>query len=1117
MYNYNCEIPNVVVAAVKSQGAIVKGELGGLCVEVMMDSGSSISLMMESFAKNYENRSTIKGLKLVSAAGEPIPVIGKVIAPITVGALCVDHNFVVVHSLITPVILGIDFLQKHGIVLDFTTMPVTIHNINPLIDHDIPPEAQPILDTARNTTRKVCAVASVTESNEDIIDNCAVPLFSTETTYDMPRSQDSDFTALLETHRKLFCDTPGKTNLTEHFIPTVGNPVKVPPRRIPANYRAEIEQQISSMLQQGIIEVSSSPWMAPAVFVRKKSGEIRLCVDYRELNKKTVKDAYPLPRPDEVQDRLRGSTIFSTFDLKSGYWQLPVHQDDQPKTAFCPGSGFGLFQFCRMPFGLSGAPGSFQRLMNNVCGDLPFVTTYLDDLLVHSMSKEEHLQHLHVMFQKMSAAGLTFRGSKCHIGLSQVTYLGHVFSAAGMGPDPHKVSAVRDWMTPTDQASLRSFLGLASYYRRYIPCFANLAAPLYHLTNKGVTFDWNSTCQSAFNNLKDALIQAPILKYPDFTPLAKPFHLYTDASATGIGAVLEQSSHVVAYVSRALSKAEQNYSVIQKECLALVYALKQFRHYLLGRPFKILTDHAPLQWLSAQKMEGLLARWALAIQEYEFTITYRRGHENGNADALSRRTYPDVQLIAATSQTPSLTETLHQQQLSDPTIQHLHTALSHASPTHAPPQSSEWRRSPLSRYKQLWPQLFLHDGIVCRQYAPNPNLPPVTVPIIPASQRSSLFKQYHDIPSAGHLGFEKTAAKLRQVGYWVGMLQDIAKYCRDCIVCQRTKPPIPMKAPLTSVPIGRPWEMVAVDILEVPLSLHNNRYLLVIQDYMTKWAEAIPLPNQTAACITNELVKVFSRYGIPDILHSDQGRNFESTILCQTLEAFGVTKSHTTAYHPAGDGLVERFNRSLLQMLRAYTQQHSDWEKYLHFVLYAYRTATHSSTGVSPFELMFGRCAHKPPLSNKMAHDVISYQDQLRAKLAHLYDFVELNNVEASHHQKRNFDQHAQSRTFSVGDTVWLSIPTAGKLDPKWEGEWVIQSVQSPVTYTIHDGRRTRTVHINRLRPRLQPVANTTITPTHLPQQTWQPPSVDHIVYSENICQPRYPTRVRRPPERYQP
>ena len=263
-------------------------------------------------------------------------------------------------------------------------------------------------------------------------------------------------------------------------------------------------------------------------------------------------------------------------------------------------------------------------------------------------------------------------------------------------------------------------------------------------------------------------------------------------------------------------------------------------------------------------MEGLLACWALAIQEYEFTITYRRGHENGNADALSRRTYPDVQLSAATLQAPSLTETLHQQQLSDPNIQQLHTALSHAFHTHAC-SSTKLGMAQIST-------LTLQTGIVCRQYAPNPRLPPVTVPIIPASQRSSLFKQYHDVPSAGHLGFEKTAAKLRQVGYWVGMLQDIAKYCRDCVICQCTKPPVPTKALLTSVPIGRPWEMVAVDILEVPLSLHNNRYLLVIQDYMTKWAEVIPLPNQTAASITNELVKVSSRYGIPDILHSDQRR-----------------------------------------------------------------------------------------------------------------------------------------------------------------------------------------------------------------------------------------------------
>ena len=227
-------------------------------------------------------------------------------------------------------------------------------------------------------------------------------------------------------------------------------------------------------------------------------------------------------------------------------------------------------------------------------------------------------------------------------------------------------------------------------------------------------------------------MQAPILKYPDFTPSANPFQLHTDASATGIGVILEQSAHVIAYASRALSKSEQNYSVIQKECLALVYALKQFPHYLFGRPYTILTDHAPLQWLSAQKMEGLLARWALATQEYEFNIQYKRGKDNGNADALSRKTYPDTQMVAATSQTPVLNEILCQQQATDPVIQQLYTALFHSNNKPAAPKGSKWHQPPVSQYRQLWPQLLLSNGIVCRQYAPTPSLPEVIVPIIPA-------------------------------------------------------------------------------------------------------------------------------------------------------------------------------------------------------------------------------------------------------------------------------------------------------------------------------------------------------------------------------------------------
>ena len=259
-----------------------------------------------------------------------------------------------------------------------------------------------------------------------------------------------------------------------HHIPTQGSPVHVPPRRIPAHYRETVEKQIHHMLEQGIIEESCNPWMAPAVFVPKKSGEIRLCIDYRELNKRTLKDAYPLPLVDEVQDRLSSCTIFSTLDLQSGYWQLPVHTEDIQKTAFCPGPGMGLYQFKRMPFGLTLAPGSFQRLMDKIMCGLPFVTTYIDDVLVHSKTEEQHKHHLQQVFQLPSDAGLTLRGYKCTLAMAQVTYLGHKFTQAGLTPDTSKIQAVREWPTPNNVSSVKQFLGLASYYRRYIPNFRPL-------------------------------------------------------------------------------------------------------------------------------------------------------------------------------------------------------------------------------------------------------------------------------------------------------------------------------------------------------------------------------------------------------------------------------------------------------------------------------------------------------------------------------------------------------------------------------------------------------------------------------------------------------------------
>ena len=381
----------------------------------------------------------------------------------------------------------------------------------------LPEQCQSILEAEMKIRARACTVTSIGSSIEDPVEECLVPEFGKPDRLVLPPRADEALTAIMEEYRSLFRTTPGVTYEAYHYIPTTGPPVKIPPRRIPAHYRDEIEQQLHNMLKLGIIEESSSPWMAPAVFVPKKSGEIRMCIDYRELNKQSIKDAYPLPLPDEVQDRLAGSTVFSTLDLQSGYWQLPLHPDDYEKTAFCPGPGMGLYHFRRMPFGLSGAPSSFQRVMDTIFRGLPFVTKYIDDVLVHSANMVKHRDHLHQVFQRLHQAGLTLRGNKCCIGMKEVPYLGHIFSGKGMSPDPAKVKAVLDWPIPTDVTEVHKFLGLASYYRRYIAQFSDIAAPLHKLTQKGESFSWSNVCQAAFDNLKEKLVQAPVLVYPDLS------------------------------------------------------------------------------------------------------------------------------------------------------------------------------------------------------------------------------------------------------------------------------------------------------------------------------------------------------------------------------------------------------------------------------------------------------------------------------------------------------------------------------------------------------------------------------------------------------------------------
>ena len=411
------------------------------------------------------------------------------------------RDFIIVHNLIAPVILGIDFFHQHSLLLDFTSREVQIY---PKQD-PIPKDIRAIWDT---TVQQKPHISVIGKISTDVTTDCAIPDYGAPKQYELPNCQTTFLSTLVSQYKNLFCTIPGNTSVTCHHIPTKGVPIRVPPRRVPAHYRSEVERQIHQMLEQGIITESSSPWMAPAVFVPKTSGELQICIDYRQLNKQTVRDAYPLPLPDEVQDRLAHSTVFTTLDLHSGYWQLPLVPNDQEKTAFFPGPGTELYQFCRMPFGLSGAPGSFQCLMDSVLRGLPFVITYIDDFLIFSPTEEQHKHHLQQVFQRLQDVGLTLRGTKYHIGMHKVCYLGHIFDGKGMHPDPCKIASVQDWPTPTNVTTLKQFLGLASYYRRYIEKFADIAAPLHNLTKKDVSFSWTPDCVQAFSALKCKLTQA---------------------------------------------------------------------------------------------------------------------------------------------------------------------------------------------------------------------------------------------------------------------------------------------------------------------------------------------------------------------------------------------------------------------------------------------------------------------------------------------------------------------------------------------------------------------------------------------------------------------------------
>jgi hypothetical protein len=433
----------------------------------------------------------------------------------------------------------------------------------------------------------------------------------------------------------------GRTSVVSHRIETGdAKPIRQHPYRMSPRNEKFIKEEIERLLQQKLIVSSRSPWTSPALVVGKANGKLRLVIDYRPLNKVTKPDAYPLPRIADMLDAISHSKYFSTLDLTSGFWQVQMDPADQEKTAFT--TKFGTYEFTVMPFGLMNAPATFQRLMDKVLYDITwkYALVYMDDIIIYSKSLEEHKNHLEHVFQLLVQAGLKLNPDKCDFFKRQILFLGHLISEEGIKPNPVLVDKIKNCTPPTTKRKVRSFLGLASYYRRFIKDFSKIARPLYELTKQDIEFCWTEKCHQSFERLRTCLTEPPVMKYPDFS---KPFTLHTDASDYAVGAVLAQhddqnKEHVIAYASRVLNDAERNYTVTEKECLAIIWATKYFRHFLQGVPFNIVTDHEAIPWLKKHRQpKGRLARWIIHLSEYEpYTITKRKGSDHTNADALSR-------------------------------------------------------------------------------------------------------------------------------------------------------------------------------------------------------------------------------------------------------------------------------------------------------------------------------------------------------------------------------------------------------------------------------------------------------------------------------------------------
>ncbi|KAK4517547.1 uncharacterized protein ATC70_000887 [Mucor velutinosus] len=1070
--------------------------LGVVKVKCLIDNGASENYISGRIANMIEgHRSVIHGREVETAGGNVSPINEKIVYDLNLqghtspmSAFVFDTKF--------DVILGRSWLKEHKPVADWFDDTWTLSCCGPGKTTISPTSSSCVSSTPTQQPPELNYLVSHLQAEkmlkEEGTNACFLYMMdqgekdgaSTGITQENVVWTDQlmkDFPTVFQD--KLPGLPPNRQNFSHVInVPEGVNPINRPPFRMSPAELDELQRQLTELQSLGLIRPSSSPWGAPVLFVKKKNGEMRMCIDYRALNKVTIRNSTPLPRIDECLDRLQGASWFTCLDLRSGYHQIRLKDSDIPLTGF--NTRYGKWEWLVLPFGLSNAPPSYQTWMNGVLKDCidRFALVYLDDCCIFSKTLEDHIKHVRQVLSIFEKEGLIVNLKKCEFGKRELEFLGFKVSANGILPSSSKVKAIQDWPRPTNVQEVRQFVGLAQHYRRFCPNFSSVAAPLTELTHgngaKKRAIVWNDQCEVSFKAIKQMLTSSPLLKLPD---MSKPYRIETDASDFGVGAVLLQEDPdsstwlPIAYESKKLSQAEQKLPAQERELIAIIHALRTWRCFVDGCQggYTVYSDHKPLIYFKSQlNPTPRLVRWIADYEAFSPNIEYKAGKDNEVADALSRK--PDL-LVENGENIPSLApENLYAawDQLSD-TIK-TDWPILYVDKNYEKMKSDALRKRMekeedqfVVRQRTVYRLVKMEDGSIKQ------------VKFIPFSDRADLVFKYHE--AFGHAGIKTMLKMFTERYWWPGLRKDIQDWLKTCTACQlnsrRDQVHQDVMHPLQIPQAFDRWHLDFVG--ELPTTGNGNKWLLTAVDYLTNWpiARSVPVASMEAVAdfIYEEIVM---RFGCPSEIVTDRGANFTSGLVTAYTKRVGINHKLTSAFHPRTNSKVERYNGVIKQMLRKYVNGAIHrWDDFVNAALWASRIRVHSTTGFSPYYLVYGREPRlpgdvlRPYITKEMLLDIRTVADLTSRELELLGQHraaAEFRLKAMSEADKKRWDAKIKPTHFEMGDMVMLTHEGKFGLEPRYKGPYIVTKVFPDFgTYqleTIAGEPLQSLVHVDRLK-----------------------------------------------------